>query len=103
MTRKSDTRKYLVLSNVSIGSTQAVGHFNLIYAKDFVDCCIQYLKYLGYCDDIVEQGFKAFDMTDHTKIVAYANKFITVDSARIMDIVAEAYSATYFDNAEEIN
>ena len=103
MTRKSDTRKYLVLSNVSIGTTQTVGHFNLIYARDFIDCCTQYLKYLGYCDDIVEQGFRAFDMTEHEKIVAYANKFITDGSERIMDIVAESYSATYFDNAKEMN
>ena len=103
MIRKADKSKYLVLSNVSIGSTQTVGHFNLIYATDFIDCCIQYLKYLGYCDDIVEQGFRAFDMTNHAKIVAYANKFITDGSERIMDIVAESYSATYFDNAKEMD
>ena len=103
MTRKPDTSKYFVLSSVVVGSTQAVGHFNLIYAKNFIDCCIQYLKYLGYCDDIVEQGFRAFDMTNHAKIVAYTNKFITDGSERIMDIVAEAYSATYFDNAKEID
>ena len=103
MTRKSDINKYLVLSGVNIGSTQSVGHFNLIYARNFIDCCIQYLEYLGYCDDIIEQGFGAFGMTNHTKIVAYANKFIPDGSERIIDIVAEAYSATYFDNAKEMN
>ena len=88
-------RQYIVLTNVCNISSECVdGYFQMFKAKDFKDCCIQYLKYIGDLDDVVQQGFNAFDNSEWNKILAYTNKFIRDDGDKIWDIVVADYFIT---------